>query len=93
LVSSSNVIPTLALAVTTASFISTPLFILLGMLCFSRCISVGPVCSVTVPIAALVAAGNRNTVIRTSALNIDCAISCATLSHRHVVARTSYFNF
>jgi len=49
---SSNVIPTRAFAVTTESFISTPVFTALGMLSLSLCISTMPVCSVTLPISA-----------------------------------------
>jgi hypothetical protein len=49
---SSKVSLALAFAVTTVSFISTPVPILLGMEFLFLTISVGPVCSETLPTAA-----------------------------------------
>ena len=72
LVSSRKVIPALALAVVITSFISTSAEIELTTEFLSLRISVGPVCSVTLPTSHLVVVGlNNKSVTRTSDRTIN----------------------
>ena len=78
---SSKVSSALARAVLTVSFISTVVFTLEDMLFRSRSISVGPVCSVTLPTPAklLIGLSNDNVIVRTVAGN-NCILSlCSAL--------------
>jgi len=70
------------------SMLSMPAFTAPGITAFSRCISVGPVISVTAPISAhaLVAGSNSDVVVRTSAMYADVAVDRATLRDSYVVA-------
>ena len=71
-VSSLNVMPVLLFAVVTISFISTSDESELLTEFLSRLISVGPVCSVTLPTSALVVIGlDSNSIARTSNCTID----------------------